>query len=194
MEHVVVGLDRRERRRGPRPAGRPGHPRPAARGHRALTAAVRVGSRRFDDGGCHGPTQDRDHGRSGPHQDQTPLPGTRDELLALHRETRRRRNAAAHGSPEHVAAIDAPRPDRGRGRPHRAGDGSAARLDRVRGRHRPDLRGRAARRPPERGTRRSRPRPRRGSSGCSPTPACARSRRPASSRRAPSRSSPTPTN
>ena len=40
-----------------------------------------------------------------PADDQTPLPGTRDELLALHRETRRRRNAAAHGSPEHVAAI-----------------------------------------------------------------------------------------
>ena len=40
-----------------------------------------------------------------PTQDQTALPGTRDELLALHRETRRRRNAAAHGSPEHVAAI-----------------------------------------------------------------------------------------
>ena len=36
----------------------------------------------------------------------TALPQTRDELLALHRETRRRRNAAAHGSPEHVAAID----------------------------------------------------------------------------------------
>ena len=36
----------------------------------------------------------------------TPLPGTRDELLALHRETRRRRNAAAHGSPEHKAAIE----------------------------------------------------------------------------------------
>jgi hypothetical protein len=35
----------------------------------------------------------------------TPLPGTRDELLALHRETRRRRNAAAHGSPEHKAAV-----------------------------------------------------------------------------------------
>ena len=38
-------------------------------------------------------------------QDSTPLPQTRDELLALHRETRRRRNAAAHGSAEHVAAI-----------------------------------------------------------------------------------------
>jgi hypothetical protein len=38
--------------------------------------------------------------------DPSPLPQTRDELLALHRETRRRRNAAAHRSPEHVAAID----------------------------------------------------------------------------------------
>ena len=36
----------------------------------------------------------------------TPLPGTRDELLTLHRTTRRRRNKAAHGSEEHVAAID----------------------------------------------------------------------------------------
>ena len=36
----------------------------------------------------------------------TPLPQTREELLALHRETRRRRNAAAHGSAEHVAAIN----------------------------------------------------------------------------------------
>ena len=36
----------------------------------------------------------------------TPLPQTREDLLALHRETRRRRNAAAHGSKEHVAAID----------------------------------------------------------------------------------------
>jgi hypothetical protein len=35
-----------------------------------------------------------------------PLPHIREELLALHRETRRRRNAAPHGSPEHVAAID----------------------------------------------------------------------------------------
>jgi hypothetical protein len=38
--------------------------------------------------------------------DATPLPQTRDELLALHRETRRKRNAAKHGSPDHVAAID----------------------------------------------------------------------------------------
>ncbi len=38
--------------------------------------------------------------------DTTGLPGTREELLALHRETRRRRNAAPHGSKEHVAAID----------------------------------------------------------------------------------------
>ncbi len=36
----------------------------------------------------------------------TPLPQTRDELLALHRETRRRRNKAAHGSETHVEAID----------------------------------------------------------------------------------------
>jgi hypothetical protein len=36
----------------------------------------------------------------------SPLPQTRDELLGLHRETRRRRNAAAHGSKQHVAAID----------------------------------------------------------------------------------------
>jgi hypothetical protein len=35
-----------------------------------------------------------------------PLPQTRPELLALHRETRRRRNQAAHGSEDHVAAID----------------------------------------------------------------------------------------
>jgi hypothetical protein len=35
-----------------------------------------------------------------------PLPQTRDELLVLHAQTRRRRNAAAHGSPEHVAAVD----------------------------------------------------------------------------------------
>ena len=42
-----------------------------------------------------------------PHADaNTPLPQTRDELLALHRETRRRRNAAKHGSPEHIGAID----------------------------------------------------------------------------------------
>ena len=38
--------------------------------------------------------------------DQTPLPQTRDELLALHAQTRKRRNAAAHGSDEHAAAID----------------------------------------------------------------------------------------
>jgi hypothetical protein len=36
----------------------------------------------------------------------TPLPQTREKLLALHAETRRARNASAHGSPEHVAAID----------------------------------------------------------------------------------------
>ncbi|TFG67151.1 MAG: hypothetical protein E4H24_06905 [Thermomicrobiales bacterium] len=36
----------------------------------------------------------------------TALPQTRDELLVLHRETRRRRNASKHGSPDHVAAIE----------------------------------------------------------------------------------------
>jgi hypothetical protein len=39
-------------------------------------------------------------GSSGP-----PLPQTRAELMQLHRQTRARRNAAAHGSEEHVAAI-----------------------------------------------------------------------------------------
>jgi hypothetical protein len=34
------------------------------------------------------------------------LPGTREELLELHRKTRKRRNAAPHGSEEHRAAID----------------------------------------------------------------------------------------
>jgi hypothetical protein len=34
------------------------------------------------------------------------LPGTREELLALHRETRAKRNAAEWGSKEHVEAID----------------------------------------------------------------------------------------
>ena len=43
---------------------------------------------------------------AGPQTDAGPLPQSRVELVALHRETRRRRNAAAHGSPEHVAAID----------------------------------------------------------------------------------------
>ena len=33
------------------------------------------------------------------------LPQTRDELLALHRDTRARRNAATWGSAEHVEAI-----------------------------------------------------------------------------------------
>ena len=36
----------------------------------------------------------------------TPLPQTRETLLELHRDTRRRRNKAAHGSEEHVEAID----------------------------------------------------------------------------------------
>jgi hypothetical protein len=37
--------------------------------------------------------------------DGPPLPGTRAELMDLHRQTRARRNAAALGSPEHVEAI-----------------------------------------------------------------------------------------
>jgi hypothetical protein len=45
------------------------------------------------------------HGAPASADDEAPLPQTREALLALHRETRRRRNAAAHGSPEHVAAI-----------------------------------------------------------------------------------------
>ena len=35
-----------------------------------------------------------------------PLPQTRAELEALHTVTRKRRNASAHGSPEHKAAIE----------------------------------------------------------------------------------------
>lgn len=37
---------------------------------------------------------------------QTPLPGTRAELLALHAAARRRRNAAPWGSDEHKRAVD----------------------------------------------------------------------------------------
>jgi hypothetical protein len=37
---------------------------------------------------------------------KTSLPQTRAELLELHGETRARRNAAAHSSPEHVEAVD----------------------------------------------------------------------------------------
>ncbi len=37
---------------------------------------------------------------------ETKLPDSREALLALHAETRRRRNAAAHGSEEHKAAIE----------------------------------------------------------------------------------------
>jgi hypothetical protein len=42
------------------------------------------------------------------HEDATStrLPQTREALLELHRETRRRRNRAQHGSEEHVEAID----------------------------------------------------------------------------------------
>jgi uncharacterized membrane protein len=37
---------------------------------------------------------------------QPKLPQTREALLDLHRDTRKKRNKAAHGSPEHVQAID----------------------------------------------------------------------------------------
>jgi hypothetical protein len=37
---------------------------------------------------------------------ERPLPQTRAELLELHRETRARRNAAAHKSEEQAAAIE----------------------------------------------------------------------------------------
>ena len=43
---------------------------------------------------------------SKPTTGETRLPRTREALMALHRETRARRNKAAHGSPEHVEAID----------------------------------------------------------------------------------------
>ena len=36
----------------------------------------------------------------------TRLPQTREELMALHAETRKRRNRATHGSEEHKQAID----------------------------------------------------------------------------------------
>ena len=38
--------------------------------------------------------------------DKPRLPKTRAELMELHRETRAGRNAAPHGSKEHVAAIE----------------------------------------------------------------------------------------
>jgi hypothetical protein len=41
-----------------------------------------------------------------PRPTEPDLPKSREALLELHRETRRRRNQAAHGSPEHRAAID----------------------------------------------------------------------------------------
>jgi hypothetical protein len=44
--------------------------------------------------------------RPAPGQRAARLPQTRAELLALHRETRARRNGAEWGSPEHVEAIN----------------------------------------------------------------------------------------
>ena len=44
------------------------------------------------------------HGR--PATVDASLPATREELLTAHADARRRRNAAAHGSPEQRAAVD----------------------------------------------------------------------------------------
>ena len=41
-----------------------------------------------------------------PSHSEPTLPQSREALLELHRETRRRRNAAPHGSEEHRSAID----------------------------------------------------------------------------------------
>jgi hypothetical protein len=55
-------------------------------------------------------TGDGGHGQgreaSRPAEAGPPLPGTRAELLALHAETRRRRNAAELGSADHRAAVE----------------------------------------------------------------------------------------
>jgi hypothetical protein len=44
--------------------------------------------------------------RQGARTGSSGLPQNRADLTDLHRETRARRNAAAHGSKEHVAAIE----------------------------------------------------------------------------------------
>ena len=84
----------------------------------------------------------------------------RRQLLALHRDARRRRDAAPLGSQEYRAAAMSSRrievrdrPDRaGPTRPRRAQRGTCPRPRRAGSdRPRPDLRGRAARRAPERG-------------------------------------------
>ena len=46
------------------------------------------------------------HKGAGRATDPTLLPGSRAELLALHAETRRRRNAATLNSPDHRAAVE----------------------------------------------------------------------------------------
>lgn len=61
--------------------------------------------------GAHGTAESRGgHGAAKAHGQpavvDASLPATRTELLALHADTRRARNRAAHGSPEHRAAID----------------------------------------------------------------------------------------
>ena len=102
MEHVVAApIAGRVTELAVR-AGGPGDARPAARGHRTVSVRrpperplrVRSSRDRSEDSMAHHETA------------AVPLPQTREELLDLHRETRRRRNAAPHGSEEHVEAID----------------------------------------------------------------------------------------
>ena len=153
MEHVVVATIAGPVGEVRVAAGRPGDPRPAARRDRTLTAPVRVGS----------PVRRR----------RLPWPNARPRSRTIRRHTGSDPAAAdarraARAPPRDAATAErgearqpgargrhrAPRPDRGRGRPHRAGDGPAARLTRLASTSRcdrPDLRGRAARRPPERG-------------------------------------------
>ena len=60
--------------------------------------------------GAHGTAESGGHGAAKAHGQpavvDASLPATRSGLLALHADTRRARNAAAHGSPEHRAAVD----------------------------------------------------------------------------------------
>ena len=98
-------VDRRYRRRGPR-VGRPTRS-PAASCSPSSNPDGDGSGRltRFDDGGCHGPAQDRDRARSGAHTGSDPAPADarraarpppRDEAAPERRGARQ---------PEHVAAI-----------------------------------------------------------------------------------------
>ena len=197
MEHVVVAPGRGPRRRRPRRAGRPGDPRPGARDRRALTARVGYAERRR-------PEDPRPITRPAIHGH---CHRRRDELLALHVEPGGGGTPRQLGSPEHVAAIDEIGRSRSRS-PASSGRWTARSADRATTPSaEPDAR-------PRRPTRDRRVRiyevgPRDGLQNEAtpiPTadqgavhraagrrPACARSRRPASSRRGPSPSWPTPT-